>query len=90
MHAVPGLSTYGKRFKQIIASNRCGARCSTKAGTRAGGGPTPRFITPMSTATGRNQTSANCVVDDTSFDRFQPQLSQTNPSPIPACPLIKG
>lgn len=43
----------------------------------------------MSTMTGRNQTSVNPVVDDVSFDKFQFQVSPTNPTSIPVCPLIK-
>ena len=84
MHAVSCSSTYNKKFKQIIANNWRGARCSTKAGIRAGGGPMLSFSILMSTVTGRNQTSVNRVVDDVSFAKFQSQLSQTNPVPNPS------
>lgn len=47
------------------------------------------FSILMSTVTGSNQTSVNRVVNDALFDKFQSQLSQTNPIPVPACPLIK-
>lgn len=50
-------------------------------------GEVPSWL--MSTTTGRSQASVNPVVDDVSFDKFQFQVSPTNPTSIPACPLIK-
>lgn len=84
MHTVSRSSTYNKKFKQIIANNQRGARCLTIVGTRAGGGLTPSYSIPTSTVTGRNQTSVNCIVDDVSLDKFQSQLSQTNPTLNPS------
>lgn len=80
MHTVSCSSTYNKKFKQIIANNWRGARCSTKAGVRAVAAPMLSFSKLMSTATGRKQMPVNRFVDNVSFDESQPQLSRTNPT----------
>lgn len=50
-HAASCLSAYSKGFKQIIANNQCGARCSTKRNPRAEGGLLLCLSILMSTAT---------------------------------------